>query len=140
MLVPLHKGDVDVLARTLYGEARGEGIRGMQAIAWVVVNRMRRSGDRFPNTVVGVVKQKHQFTCWSPNDPNAKLCAAVDERDDSYVQALYAASSVLAGEVADPTGSADHYFVAAMKNRPDWAEKMDFKGRIGAHVFYRERR
>jgi N-acetylmuramoyl-L-alanine amidase len=140
MLVPLYKGDVDVLARTLYGENRGNGIAGMQSVAWVILNRARDPADRWPKTIAGVCKQRAQFTCWSPNDPNAKVCAAVDERDDSYVEALFAATSVLSGQVVDPTLGSDHYFAVGMKARPSWAETMDFKVRLHGHLFYRSRR
>lgn len=38
--------DVDVLARTIYGEARGESISGMEAVAFVVLNRVAFSKRR----------------------------------------------------------------------------------------------
>jgi spore germination cell wall hydrolase CwlJ-like protein len=136
-VVPLKRGDIDTLARTLYGEARGEGVSGMQAVAWVIVNRAKRGG-RFPITIAGVCKQPQQFTCWSPNDINAKVCAAVDESDPSFAQAVYAAASVLTGEVPDFTGSADHYYASSMKVAPSWAGKMTHTVRIGNHRFFRE--
>lgn len=137
-LIKLERMDVDVLARTLYGEARGEGISGMQAIAWVVVNRVKRGPPRFPSTVAGVVKQPHQFTCWSPSDPNAKVCAAANEKDPAFVQAIYAASGVLAGLVPSPIGDADHYHVTSMPSPPYWANRMKLVKKIGAHSFFRE--
>ncbi len=38
--------DIDVLARTIYGEARGESISGMEAVASVVLNRVAFSKRR----------------------------------------------------------------------------------------------
>jgi spore germination cell wall hydrolase CwlJ-like protein len=137
-VVPLHKGDADVLARTLYGEARGEGVSGMSAIAWVVVNRVKREGGRFPDTVTGVCKQLYQFSCWSRNDPNYALCHAVTESDPSFSLALWVAAGVLAGQVPDNTGSADHYHAVSMRTYPAWAAKMRKTARIGGHVFYKE--
>jgi N-acetylmuramoyl-L-alanine amidase len=137
-VVALRRGDAEVLARTLYGEARGEGIAGMTAIAWVVVNRAKHVGVRFPDTISGVCKQRAQFTCWSPSDPNAKLCAAVTEADPSFALALYVAMAVLTGQVEDNTGGADHYFVTNMKNPPSWRSDMKFLKRIGAHSFYKD--
>lgn len=138
MFISLNKGDVDALARTIYGESRGEELAGMHAVGWVVVNRVRRGAPRFPSTVAGVVKQRHQFTCWSPTDPNAKLCAAVTEADPLFALALYAAAGVLSGEVRDTTGGADHYHADYMKPFPSWAAKMKQTKKIGAHIFYRE--
>lgn len=138
MFIPLHRGDVDLLARTLYGEARGEGIDGMQAIAWVVVNRVRRGAPRFPDTIAGVVKQKHQFTCWSPTDVNSKLCASVSEADPIFALCLFAAASVLSGQVRDMIAGADHYHATWMKPYPAWAVRMTVTAKIGHHVFYKE--
>lgn len=137
-VVALHKGDAEVLARTLYGEARGEGIAGMTAIAWVVVNRAKREGGRFPDTVTGVCKQLYQFSCWSKNDPNYQLCHAVTEADPSFALALYVSMAVLTGQISDTTGGADHYHAAAMKTYPGWAGRMRKTARIGGHIFYKE--
>lgn len=38
--------DVDVLARTIFGEARGETVSGMEAVASVVMNRLAFSRRR----------------------------------------------------------------------------------------------
>jgi len=137
-VVPLHKGDAEVLARTLYGEARGEGVAGMTAIAWVVVNRTKREGGRFPDTITGVCKQLYQFSCWSKSDPNFALCHAVTESDPSFALALYVTMAVLTGQVPDNTGGADHYHAVTMRIYPGWAAKMRKTARIGAHIFYQE--
>jgi N-acetylmuramoyl-L-alanine amidase len=138
MFIPLHRGDIDLLARTLYGEARGEGIEGMQAIAWVVVNRVRRGAPRFAETLAGVVKAPHQFSCWSKSDPNAKLCSSVTEADPIFALAVFAASSVLSGQVRDMVGGADHYHATWLKPYPHWAASMKVTAKIGQHVFYKD--
>src|SRR3546814_13540556 len=65
---------IDVLARTVWGEARGESVRGMEAVASVVVNRVRRAiargGYWWGNDVVGVCLRPCQFSCWADGDPN----------------------------------------------------------------------
>lgn len=135
-MVHLRKGDVDVLARTIFGEARGEKRAGMEAVAWVILNRARRGSPRFPGTIAEVCKSPYQFTCWGKNDPNARLCAAVDESNPSYLLALNVATAVLGGMVPDPVGGADHYHVTKMPNPPAWANKMRLVKRIGAHSFF----
>jgi spore germination cell wall hydrolase CwlJ-like protein len=137
-VVTLHKFDIDTLARTLYGEARGEPLTGMIAVGWVIVNRARRGPPRFPVTISGVCKQKAQFTCWSPQDPNARLCALVNEADPSFALALFVAAGVLTGQFTDPTNSSDHYYAASMIHPPAWAAKMIPTGRIGGHLFFRD--
>jgi spore germination cell wall hydrolase CwlJ-like protein len=137
-VVPLKRGDVDVLARTLYGENRGGGVPGMQSVAWVVVNRANAPGSRWPSTISGVCKQRQQFSCWNPEDVNAKLCAVINESDVSYLLALYAATSVLSGQVEDMTQGATHYHASSMKVLPYWAGKMHRTVVFAGHTFYNE--
>jgi N-acetylmuramoyl-L-alanine amidase len=137
-VVPLKRGDVDVLARTLYGENRSGGVPGMQSVAWVVVNRARAPGSQWPATVSGVCKQRQQFSCWNPTDANAALCSAINESDVSYLLALYAATSVLSGQVPDMTLGATHYHAASMKVLPFWAGKLHRTVQFAGHIFYSE--
>lgn len=53
--------DLNLLARVVYGEARGEPYTGQVAVAAVVLNRVRSSS--FPNTIAGVVYQAGAFDC-----------------------------------------------------------------------------
>lgn len=53
--------DLNLLARVVYGEARGEPYTGQVAVAAVVLNRVRSSS--FPNSVAGVVYQSGAFDC-----------------------------------------------------------------------------
>lgn len=54
------QSDVNELARIVYWEARGESEEGQLAVANVVLNRVRHKA--WPNTICGVIYQKHQFT------------------------------------------------------------------------------
>ena len=63
-------GDLNLLARAVYGEARGEPYAGQVAIAAVILNRVKSSS--FPNTVSGVVYQKGAFTAVSDGQINLK--------------------------------------------------------------------
>lgn len=53
--------DLNLLARVVYGEARGEPYTGQVAVAAVVLNRVKSSS--FPNSVAGVVYQSGAFDC-----------------------------------------------------------------------------
>lgn len=53
--------DLYLLARVVYGEARGEPYTGQVAVAAVVLNRVRSAS--FPNSVAGVVYQSGAFDC-----------------------------------------------------------------------------
>jgi spore germination cell wall hydrolase CwlJ-like protein len=137
-LIKLNAKDVDTLARTVFGEARGEHLEGMHAVAWVILNRAKRGPPRFPATISGVCKQKAQFTCWASDDPNSKACAAANDSDPYFVLAVFAASGVLSGQVPDLTNGSDHYHTLGMRPYPAWAGKMTLQAVIGQHRFYKE--
>ena len=83
-----------MLAKTIYAEGRGEPYTGQVAIGAVVMNRVR--SPQFPNTVSGVVYQRHAFTAVSdgqinltPDDKAMKAARdAMNGWDPSY-GALY---------------------------------------------------
>lgn len=56
----LNKSEMDIMARVIYSEARGEPYIGQVAVGAVVMNRIRSS--QFPDTIRGVVFQKGAFT------------------------------------------------------------------------------
>ena len=60
--------NLNLLARVVYGEARGEPYTGQVAVAAVVLNRVKNSS--FPNTVAGVVYQSGAFDCVSDGQIN----------------------------------------------------------------------
>ena len=57
------RSDLQLLARLVHGEARGEGYTGKVAVAACVLNRVKSS--KFPNTITGVIYQPGAFTCVS---------------------------------------------------------------------------
>jgi spore germination cell wall hydrolase CwlJ-like protein len=125
---------VDTLARTIYGEARGEGSAGMQAVAAVIMNRVRRprwwGGD-----IESVCRKRLQFSCWNQGDANFPVISAAGESDPVFATALRIARRAAAGVLADPTQGATHYHAAGA--RPDWAKGVKPCAVIGRHVFYR---
>ena len=54
-----NSNDLNLLARLVYGEARGEPYSGQVAVAAVVLNRVKSSS--FPNTIAGVIYQNGAF-------------------------------------------------------------------------------
>jgi N-acetylmuramoyl-L-alanine amidase len=130
--------DIDILARTLYGEARGEGLVGMQAVAWVVVNRCKATTvtprRQFgTGSVASACKAKAQFSCWNESDPNFVLVRTVSLDAPDFQRAMYAALSVVIGEFPDPTAGARFYWAASI-DTPEWAEGQSYVS-IGRHRF-----
>ena len=87
--------DVNLLAKLIYGEARGESYVGQVAVGAVVMNRIKSAS--FPNTMSGVIYQKYAFTAVSDGqinltpDANAKKAAqdAMNGWDPTYGAIYY---------------------------------------------------
>ncbi|MBQ7348565.1 MAG: spore cortex-lytic enzyme [Clostridia bacterium] len=87
--------DVNLLARLIYGEARGESYVGQVAVGAVVMNRVRSSS--FPNTISGVIYQRYAFTAVDDGQinltPNATARKAAQDAmngwDPSYGAIYY---------------------------------------------------
>ncbi len=143
MPVPLHPvptpAALDILARTLWGEARGECETGRRAVAWVVRNRAQRApAYGWPAAVDAVCLQPWQFSCWNANDPNRALLQRLSEEDPLYLACLETARLVTEGGVDDPTHGADHYLnPAAVRRLPRWAKGRSPVAVVGAHHFHR---
>lgn len=61
------EADVIALAQMLYGEARGCTLLNQQQCVWCVLNRV--DDARFPDSIIGVLKQPHQFYGYSDSFP-----------------------------------------------------------------------
>lgn len=131
--------DQGIVARTLWGEARGEGQRGMRAVAWVIYNRMHpaRGPEKSP---AAVCLARKQFSCWNADDPNRTLLdRAALAPDDDYVAAFNIAGDMLAGRLGeDITRGATHYVAASLRNRPNWLDGKTPCAVIGRHEFYND--
>jgi N-acetylmuramoyl-L-alanine amidase len=112
--------DVYLLAKTIYAEGRGEPYTGQVAIGAVILNRVRNAA--FPNTVSGVVYQKHAFTAVSDGQINLTP-------DDT---AMRAAKDAINGW--DPTGGALYYYNPAVATSA-WIFDRQTVTVIGRHVF-----
>lgn len=112
--------DVYLLARTIYAEGRGEPYTGQVAIGAVVLNRVR--DDAFPNTISGVVYQRHAFTAVSDGQINLT----------PNETAMRAARDAISGW--DPTGGALYYYNPAVATSA-WIFDRQTITVIGKHVF-----
>ncbi|AZC51756.1 Cell wall hydrolase [Pseudomonas chlororaphis subsp. piscium] len=133
--------DRDILARTLWGEARGEGLAGQIAVAWTIRNRVSdgKTKSWWGEGYAGVCQAPYQFSCWNKNDPNYPfLSVAKPIPAGQFAQAQRAADQVIAGTAPDPTGGATHYYATTMPKAPAWAAKAKQTARIGQHLFYKD--
>ncbi len=131
---------IDVLARTLWGEARGEGNAGMEAVANVILNRVKVARDRgghywWGNNIISVCQKPYQFSCWNRSDPNYRKLQSISEKSDLYyATAVRIARRAVAGVLADSTNGATHYHAKTIA--PAWAQGQSPNVQIGNHIFY----
>lgn len=138
MIVPLKAGDLDLLARVVWAEARSEPFEGQCAIVWVIINRLKRERGRFPNSIQAIIRQPFAFSCFNSSDPQCLKVKTVSEADPTFVEAMRVAMDVMTGKVPSPIAGADHYHVSSMKNPPAWAKKMTLVKKLGSHSFFSE--
>ena len=113
-------GDLDLLARLISAEARGEPYTGQVAVGAVVLNRVRHPS--FPDTVAGVIYQTDAFTCISDGQFNQPVAES----------AYRAAQDALNG--SEPSGGAIYYFNPATATSK-WIWSRPLIVVIGKHRF-----
>lgn len=115
-----NSNDVNLLARVVYGEARGEPYSGQVAVAAVVLNRVKNSS--FPNSISGVVYQSGAFDAVSDGQINLTPNSTAKK----------AAQDALNGW--DPSYGAIYYFnPSTATNKWIWSRPMTVT--IGRHRF-----
>jgi spore germination cell wall hydrolase CwlJ-like protein len=117
------ESEVECLAKNIYFEARGESLKGMQAVANVVMNRVRRTG----NSVCTIVYQPYQFS-WT------LYKHAIDDYD-SFNKAKEIASEALDNKLKDITNGSTHFHAVYVD--PEWAHQLKYTKTIGNHIFYK---
>lgn len=122
-----HLARCSKLAEAIVYEARGEPIRGQIAVASVILNRMK--DDRWPDKIVDVIKQPHQFSYLKDKHKQSP------PTQDDWDRARKIAHGIIFGHISSPVGDATHYHAKHVK--PKWAKKLEQVAVIGKHVFYR---
>lgn len=122
------------LTEALYFEARGETVRGMFAVAEVILNRV--DNQRYPGSVCAVVNQgtgkkfRCQFTYTCDGRPENMTDTRAYERVGKIAQIM------LNGAPRALTSGATHYHTKSVS--PKWGKVFPRTTTIGYHHFYRE--
>lgn len=116
--------DVQLLARAINGEARGEPYEGQVAVGAVILNRVKDS--KFPNTIAGVIYQSGAFTAVADGQINVPI--------EEGATVVKAARDALNGW--DPTDGAIYYFNPATATNK-WIWSRPLIKTIGKHRFCR---
>lgn len=113
---------VELLARLINGEARGEPYQGQVAVGAVILNRVK--SPKFPNTISGVIYQNNQFSCIKDGQFDQPM-----EKDSTVYKA---AQEAING--SDPSNGA-LYFYNPSKTKSKWLYALPKTATIGEHVF-----
>jgi hypothetical protein len=139
-----HLDDRQLLALTLYGEARGERTIGKIAVGSVILERVDHR-DWDGRTVREVCLMPYQFSCFLPDDPNfpklQKIAAAWDEnfQESASLRDCYRIASELLDGATPRDAIIAKFHATQYKTlacEADWADKMKKVTTIGAHEFY----
>lgn len=114
--------EVQLLARAINGEARGEPYEGQVAVGAVILNRVK--DPSFPNTIAGVIYQSGAFTAVSDGQINVPI----SENSTVYK----AAADAMNGW--DPTGGCTYYFNPNTATN-SWIWSKTIVKTIGKHNF-----
>ena len=105
--------DIQLMARAINGEARGEPYEGQVAVGAVILNRVKNAN--FPNTIAGVIYQSGAFTAVADGQINVPI----EEGSTVYKAARDAMNGW------DPTGGAIYYFnPATATNKWIWSRPL----------------
>lgn len=128
----------NILARTLYYEARSEGEKGIDAVASVILNRAHGKAENLPTVCLA----KKQFSCWNEKKdltpdkytfliPSGAAKKGKDREMWLYCQKI--AGKMIFGEFKSTIGNRNAYHTISIT--PSWNTAMSDKTTIGNHIF-----
>lgn len=139
--------DIEIAARTVWDEARGEGDDGMVAVASAIINRFRAGKWFSGKTLAECCLMPGAFSCWNTGDPNLPQGLHVPESDDLLDFCREAVRGAIEDRGPDPTNGATHYYAVGTPE-PAWvsgiragvrvAPAAVYCVRAGRHLFYKD--
>lgn len=122
-----------LLSLVCWREARGEGYDGMLAVAYSLLDRVRRP-SWWGTTIAQVIAKPWQYSSFTdPKDP--QLIKFPKQPDASFEQAMQAASDAMNGVIPNPVVGADSYYDISIA-APQWATDENFVAAVGRLRFH----
>lgn len=133
MSVSRRASERDVLAATLYAEARGEPDEGKIWVVWVIRNRALMNKTYWRGSKLkDVCLCPGQFECWNGREE----ISITDTQAFDYCMRIV--RDVLREDDADdPTDGCDHYNNPDKEGYPPWTKNCRRVRKIGNHQFYK---
>jgi len=143
MQVTQSDSELNVLAATIYGEARSidEPEEGRTAIVYVIINRAVLNQHYWGgNSIKGVCLAPYQFECWNGNSITIKERDVFETIKTNARRILREVQQAIRNRDGfpfpnDPTNGCDHYNNPRKENA-DWVRNVTRRLSIGNHVFY----
>ena len=125
--------DEEILAKTIWAEARGELVEGQREVARVILERAAQNRSYFGgNTIRGVCLAPRQFECW-----NGVTDIDVSSDRRSYSKIRKWSDHMCRQTLRSDPNAPDHYNNPEKEGYPDWTRNCAKLYRIGNHQFYR---
>lgn len=121
---------IEIIALTIYGEARGEPIEGQIAVGFVIRNRFYSDQTKY-KTYNQVCLEPKQFSCWNQDDPNYNILTELAQKmidgqsiDVPMRQFMFIAEGVIYTNIYTNVGGNRYYLTTRMfdNDRPIWAK------------------
>jgi hypothetical protein len=118
------KLELDVLARTLWGEARDNSEEMQEAVVNVVMNRLAISKERqrywWGNDIISICQKPYQFECWNRALPLYRKISNVNLDDSRFLGCIEIALEGIDEVLFDNTKKATHYHHESIS--PYWSK------------------
>ena len=127
-----------LLARLIYGEARGCSIQERIAVGQTALNRSKYLKNKDKNKLREEILRPKQYSCFNLNDINRNKI--LNPSDIAFEECLEIAKGILLNQLPDYSNSADHYHTKNIK--PYWAKSMNPLPNFDVrqkHIFYKSK-
>ena len=126
--------DLEALALTIWGEARGEPIEGKIGVAMVMRNRLQHAYLN-GKTYVDVCTAHAQFSAWTEEAAQLQqMLTAYNHPGPVLGLCIEVARGTMTGKLADNTSGANHYYADTIP-APAWAVGTPL-AHLGHHLFF----
>lgn len=126
--------DLEIAAKTIFGEARGESYEGKVAVAHVLLNRYRNPmGPDRGKPLAQVCLRPFQFSCWNSNDPNLEVIRSITTSNRVFRECIKAFIDATLNH-EDPTKGSRHYHTRQVA--PRWSRGLKPVFTAGNHLFF----
>lgn len=122
IVVNSNQSEIDCMIKNMYYEAATQPERGILAVGYTVVNRVK--DERWPSDVCGVIYQKDQFS-WTSGNTLKPISSKQYNRLKPLAKLVLSTPSPI---------TSTHYHAVYVK--PYWSTSMRKLHKIGDHIFY----